>query len=162
VIQFLCFSCQVEQYPEAVHATDSDGEPPLHVACANDNASLQVIQYLVETCPESVQATDFNDWVALHFACSSKVPLQVLEYLVQAWPESIRATTSQFSGGELPLHSACRYKAPVEVVRLLVETWPEAVRATNAHGMTPTGVAVLQEVVSWLQHAEAMVAGQNV
>jgi hypothetical protein len=62
--------------------TDTDGNLPLHLAC-NSQASLKVVQFLVEMDPPAVEAADNVGFWPLHKACCNDAPLDVVLFLVE-------------------------------------------------------------------------------
>jgi ankyrin repeat protein len=55
-------------WPDAVKEKNNKGQLPLHHACLN-NASLDVIQLLVETWPDAVKEKNNKGQLPLHHAC---------------------------------------------------------------------------------------------
>lgn len=77
---------------------DQVGRLPLHNACSNQ-ASLEVIQYLVEEYPEGVIETTMRGSIPLLCACESgHYDPRVISYLIDQDPESILFNTIPSSG----------------------------------------------------------------
>lgn len=127
----------LQQYPDAVKATNNKGDLPLHLACFN-GASLQVVELLVSYYPESLRISDSQGSLAIHWACFGTSPLIVIQNLLLQYPESISIKTSN---GQIPLHYACHGAGRLDVVKVLCEKFPKGIREKNEHGMLPLHIA---------------------
>jgi hypothetical protein len=114
-------------WPDAVKEKDSFGSVPLHYASEN-NAPLDVIQWLVEMWPDAVREKDSDGCLPLHRACTANAPLDVIQLLVDTWPDSVNEHNIE---GSLPVHLAYSVNAPVDVIQLLVELWPRSIHPVN-------------------------------
>jgi ankyrin repeat protein len=63
VVQYL-----VEQFPLSVKVKSKDGRLPLHGACQNDEASLEMVTYLVDRHPDATEVKDANGHTPLQLA----------------------------------------------------------------------------------------------
>lgn len=113
------------------------GMLPLHYACRN-NASEEVVEFLLGQCPETVRMANSSGWLALHLACARGASLQVIEKLVNAWPDSVRQATND---GRMALHFACANHAPLEVVQLLIMHCREALSVQDQNEWAPLHIA---------------------
>jgi ankyrin repeat protein len=59
----------------------------LHFACQGQ-ASLEVVQFLVERNPAALEAADHGGWLPLHYACQYQASLEVVQFLVETPPLS--------------------------------------------------------------------------
>ncbi len=163
--------------PNAVKAEDKCGYVPLHSACLHD-ASLNVVQYLVEQYPDSihvkndyylyracigkenesldaVQKLDYANFgtLPIHLACHGIAPLDVVQFLVKKKPDSIKDKTNN---GKLPLHYAVAadsiYMSSLAIVQFLVGTYPGAIEEPDHHGETPLALACdHDEIKFWME-----------
>lgn len=136
-IQFQTIQQILQQYPDAVKATNDKGDLPVHLACFNE-ASLQVVELLVSYYPESLRIQDSQGSLAIHWACFGTSPLIVIQVLLLHYPESIAAKTHK---GQIPLHYACHDAGRLDVVKVLCEKFPKGIREKNKHGMLPLHIA---------------------
>ena len=118
----------------------------LHFMCQNKNATLNMVQLLLDAFPESVRHEAKTGYMPLHYLCCNEidylfdevpgywdeVAIDVLKLLIEKCPESVR----HVAGGELPIHSAARYQSP-EFCRILIEAYPESERMANNKGALP-------------------------
>jgi ankyrin repeat protein len=149
----------VEQHPEAIKATNEDGECPLHIVCRKGgggvDGAFEVLEYLHHAWPLGLRArTTTNHQIPLHSACfgsNSNVNLEMIQFLVQQWRDSIKA---QDARKRLALHLACFRGASLEVIQYLVAVYPHALQEKDIGGSLPVHLACDNgaplEVVKWL------------
>ncbi len=119
-------------------ALSSTGETPLHVACGNENVTLNMVQLLIDAFPDSLRHEDDKGLMPLHTLCNNKnlddeVAVDILKLLLERCPESVRHAARN---GNLPIHIAARYHSP-DFCRTLIETYPGSERMTNDSGDLP-------------------------
>jgi len=130
----------VEKYPGALAIKSWGGRTPLHHACEN-NAPLEVVQFVAQRCPHDIQARDNYSNLPLHLVCGNpKASLEVVKFLTDL-DENTAKARSRFGlmesrtgipwghdGDYTPLHHACGEGAPLDVMKLLVDLYPEALK----------------------------------
>lgn len=81
---------------------------PLHVACWNENTTLDIVQVLIEAFPESVRMQSVDGGMPLHYLCYGDCDgadaLSIFELLLEKYPEAVAHPTQE---GMLPIHLAC-------------------------------------------------------
>ncbi len=135
----------LEHFPKAARFISKNGSTPLHAMSSNKNATLGMMQLLIDACPGSLRrASDDEGWMPLHVLCRNKnlddlVALNILRSILEKCPgsESVRHTAKK---GNLPLHFAATEKTP-EFCRLLIEAYPGSERITNCQGHLPLHAA---------------------
>jgi len=120
---------------------DNHGRSPLHIAISS-NASLDVIEFLLESEMRAASMQDHLGRLPLHLACIGYDHGQV-ELVRMLIPENPSACSYQSHNGRVPLHLAIEGGAPVQVIDLLVQACPEAVEM-NGCGMNSLFVAIQQ------------------
>jgi len=112
-----------DAYPEAIFASDADGDTPLDNAQRNGNQPaidfLQTqLEYASQAQDEAAMTTSDDDgWLPLHHALKDNVPLGSIKLLTRANPAAVQVADQN---GAYPLHIACEFGS-VKVVQLLVE-----------------------------------------
>ena len=131
--------CLLEFFPDAINLTNEQGWLPLHWACYNINATLEMIQLLVDAAPDSVRSVTNNKGsTPLHKLCCNKTideanAVQILKLLIEECPEVVRHADND---GELPIHLASGRRSP-EFCRVLFEAYPGSVRSATNNGNMP-------------------------
>eukprot|EP00985_Skeletonema_marinoi_P025971 scaffold19606_cov134-Skeletonema_marinoi.AAC.4 len=142
----------LEYFPAAASAADDKGQLPLHFACGyNKNATVNIIQLLIDAAPDSVRSVNkctfkhptsvhsewvINEgWMPLHYLCDNEnvdeiSALEIVKLLLEKHPEAVRHVDNK---GLLPIHIACEFKAP-EFCRVLIEAYPGSERISNESG----------------------------
>ena len=74
--------------------TDSNGNTPLHIACADHRSmvieeSIEVIRFLVESAPKQLEMTNVNGWLPLHYALIQRRNPDIIQILLSANPNAI-------------------------------------------------------------------------
>jgi len=110
---------------------------PLHVACGNQ-ASVDVVKWLVEIYPDAVQVKSNGGWLPLHYACRFQASFPVIKYLIKCYPKALEEETDDCW---LPIHFACRYQGSTEITELLIRKFPESLKAKQLDGWLPLHVA---------------------
>jgi hypothetical protein len=121
-------------YPKAIVE-----DPSLHHALANQ-ATLDIIQYLVTQHPESIFSRK-NGMLPLHTACGHLSSIDVVEYIYRCYPEAIQIP--DFNEHKLPLHLAVTPKgaaaaaasssssSSLAVVQFLIEKYPDGLKTPD-------------------------------
>jgi ankyrin repeat protein len=113
-------------FPLGTQSRTNEGWLPLHHAC-RCNASLPILELLVQNYTESVTIPNGKGLLPLHFACAHQAPLEVVTYLLDIYPEGILVPNQN---QRLPIHIAFASRAPQDVIELLIHLTLEAVHAT--------------------------------
>lgn len=111
--------------PEAARTPDAVlGWLPIHIACKHD-ASVAVLDMLVQAYPEGLSTADKDGNLPLHYACALESP-ECARYLLQACSETVSLKNNK---GQTPLHLACsRYDVSTELVQELIQLDKDACR----------------------------------
>ncbi len=123
--------------PNSCRRRTSKGMLPLHYIC-REQASEDVVDFMLSQYPESVQVPTASGWFPLHLACARGSSLGVIQRLIQEWPESARQATQD---GRMALHFACANHAPLQVVQLLVQQNWHAIQVQDRNQWTPLHIA---------------------
>ena len=122
-------------------ATNEPYQIPINIAVYHD-ASLDVIQTLIEAAPEMLLKQDPGSRVGLTtlLVALQRQPKNVdlIKLILKLRPQA--ASTKDIKHNS-PLHVACQYLWPVEIIRSIYYAYPEALSAANFHGETPRHVA---------------------
>ena len=133
--------CLLGYFPSAASAVSSIGITPLQMLCFNENATLNMVQLVVDACPESLDRGDNDGFTPLHFLCNNKdledtTALDILAFYLERCPEAAQRVDE---GGRLPIHVACRGLGckSFEFCRMLIEAYPgsERIAASGAYGL---------------------------
>jgi ankyrin repeat protein len=77
-------------FPEASTRVGTSNMNPLHITCSSQNASVQVIQVLLEGgLPAQTEMRDVDGDTPLHAACRCGAPIEVLQVLLQTNPRPV-------------------------------------------------------------------------
>lgn len=120
---------------------DNHGRTPLAIAISS-NASLDIIEFLLDTEPRAASVQDHLDRLPLHLACIGYDygQLELVRLLIAVNSQACR---HESRNGRTPLHLAIEGGASVHVIQLLTKTFPEAVEMA-ACGMSPLNCAIRQ------------------
>jgi ankyrin repeat protein len=126
---------------------------PLHYACNNKNATLGIIQLLIDAAPDSVRSMTNNGNMPLHILClSSKVDetaaIEILKLLIEMCPEALRHANDK---GDLPIHLAAERKSP-EFCRVLIEAYPGSEQRTDGNGALPLHLACYYNTLAAVEY----------
>jgi len=83
----------------AIQMINSKGASPLHIACAREDASKELIESLTDAWPNAVVTFDNDGNSPLHIACINNAPAEVIKYLTEKSPAMLDKTNSR---GDLP------------------------------------------------------------
>ena len=127
----------LDYFPDAGSAIHED-ETPLHVICRNQNATLGMVQLLIDASPDSLRHQDFADMTPLYYFCYNRkfgdeVGLEILKLLLEKCPESVRLV-ARF--GNLPIHAAASFQS-ADFCRMLIDKYPGSERLTSEDGLLP-------------------------
>lgn len=80
--------------PRQIFYQDSNGNTPLHIACADHRfmlieESIEVIRFLVEVAPKQLEMTNTYGWLPLHQALVQRRNPEIIEILLHANPYAI-------------------------------------------------------------------------
>ena len=137
--------CLLEYFPNAVKDVEDDRfeQLPLHNICHNKNATLGMVQLLIDAYPESVGHEGNNGWTPLHALCCNNnlddedLGLGIMKLLLERCPESVRRATRY---GMLPLHFAAGGQSH-QFCRVLIEAYPGSERMADHSGRLPFHMA---------------------
>lgn len=131
-----------EALPQSLHAKDSHGALPVHVAVGlrpRRAVTLRILQRLVELYPGSLLVPNADGDLPLHIAIRQKpLELAIVEFLLVTCPRSALIPNGD---GNLAIHIAIDH-CEFHFVRSLVRLAPEASRRVGAAGRTPLHGAV--------------------
>lgn len=138
-------------YPPALHHKESVKRTmPFHYACTFQ-ASLDVIEWMIEIDPTLVKTPREDLMYPLHLAAYFKASYDVVHRLIQAWPEAVEL---QDSGAWSILHAAVSGQASLDIVRQLHSLKPSNILTLDDKRRTPLHLACWKkgnsEVVSFL------------
>ena len=125
-------------FPDAATAPDENGLTPLHHACKNKNATLNIIRILIDAAPDCVRSVTHDGWTPLHILCRNRelneeTAIQILKLLIEKQPDAVRHVDNR---GFLPIHYASGWRSP-EFCFLLIEAYPGSERMTTTKGALP-------------------------
>lgn len=113
-------------------------EYPVNIALDRD-ASLDVLQLLVQAGPEVLRAQDGPELCCtLSLALNKKRDEDIVRMIVEANPDCLKVTDRY---ANLPLHIACATGASLAVVKLLCMLYPAGIDQKNLHGQKPLEIA---------------------
>lgn len=120
-------------WPEGAHATNGEGDTPLHRAAACNHHAI--LRRLLDVDAEGPSRANLHGRYPIHFAALSP-GVESLEILLAAWPEGVRSVDGM---GNTPLHFAAR-RNPATLRRLLA-AWPEGWKVANSVRETPESIS---------------------
>ena len=126
------------------HATDSEGQTPLHVCCSSQE-NPELVQHLITKCGCNPNQIDTDGNTGLHFA-SCEGFLRVVKCLIE---EHRCDPALRNNNGVTPLHFAC-HSSHLELARYLVDDKHCSVDVTDNDGDTPLHWASDLRVVQYL------------
>ena len=110
--------CLLEYFSDAAGAIhegetilQGQGETPLHVICHNQNATLGIVQLLIDASPDSLHHLNRIGMTPLLHLCfnsnaDDEVKLEVLNLRIEKCPESVRRVARL---SYLPIHAAAGF-----------------------------------------------------
>jgi ankyrin repeat protein len=110
------------------------GALALHLAVSY-GASLDVVQFLVQTWHESLHVKNNYGWLSLHLAVRDSESLDLVRFLVEQCPPSVQMRTDD--EWSTVLHIAAHYSRKLEIVQFVHQSWPDALREQSDDGCTP-------------------------
>jgi hypothetical protein len=126
---------------------NADGETPLHRACGDRHASVEVFRRLLEENQEALTKKDRSGETPLHLALRyHRDSPMILRLLLDRFPSRFLGITN--SGGFTPLHSACLWGVSVEIIRQMVGMFPKALRMLIDYGWAPLHLACYADLPS--------------
>jgi len=131
----------LKYFPAAANATDdNNGWSPLHTACHNKNATLNIVQLLIDAAPNSIQSPDKSGALPLHVACQHHESASVVQYLLSHGEVTIDAVDRK---GNTALHLSCR-GAKYDTIALLLEEY-DAVSVSTRNTRKKLPIEILWE-----------------
>jgi ankyrin repeat protein len=131
------------EYPQAIHARNNDGDTPLDV-CRRFNDFDPIRTFLEAQLEWERQAReqrqpDEQGQLPVHrfFQRSADVSVGTAELMISANPES---ATARDNIGCTPLHYACKF-GHVDVVKFLLDSNEESLKVVNSSGELPIHLA---------------------
>ena len=136
VLKFL-----IDSDEESVQYDGGYGRVPFLMACTNKNASLTLLDLILDYWPEAIHQQDVCGDKAMHLLSSNDEldddkSEQIFHYLLQKNYEALRETNHD---DYLPLHCAASNKSP-RFCQLLIDAYPESLKITT-DGYTPLFLA---------------------
>lgn len=128
---------------------------PLHFACGYE-ASVDVVQLLLEAYPKATEVQDNDGDLPLHIACYNGLSTNIVRMLLETYP---KATEISNNKGYLPLHCACKYESSLETVKVIYETFPEAITRKDSYGKLPADYAYSNSAFSREMLSDIFVIG---
>ena len=122
-------------YPEAIFASDRNGNTPLDFARSEGNQpAIDFLQtqlvYARQAQDMTAMATlDDDGWLPLHRALKNNAPLGSIKLLTRANPANLNVADRK---GAYPLHIACEFSL-VNVVKYLVELDEDTLNSVDAN-----------------------------
>ena len=144
-------------FPDAATATDENWLTPLHHACKNKNATLNIVRILIDAAPDSGRSVSTEGWMPLHYLCQNKhvdeaSAMKILKLLIEKCPEAVRHTDNR---GRLPIHYAAEINCP-EFCRLLIEAYPGSEQMTSAKGDLPFHLACYYNSLATVEYLHGL------
>jgi len=88
---------------QSVQILNLKGASPLHIACAREDASKELIESLTEAWPNAIVTYDNDGNSPLHVACMNNAPAEVIKYLTEKSPDMLDKRNLR---GDLPYFMA--------------------------------------------------------
>ena len=146
--------CLLDYFPAAASDTNVHGWSPLHSACGNkNNATLEIIQLIVNAAPNSVRSVTNKGSMPLHILCNNHqlyemAAIEILTLLIEEYPEAVRHANN---AGSLPLHLASKGRS-LGFCHLLIEAYPGSERITNAKGALPLHITCVKGSLATVEY----------
>lgn len=145
---------KLEQLPSIViecteYKNYYDEYPFLHSACKNKNATLEIIQRLLDKFSQvaelyAIYGTSTEKGLPIHFYLSPTIDvvnIDIVKVLVKAYPQALLISDKFFSFTPLQVLLYNRnIDNLLEVVMFLLEAGPSSIRMVNKHQRTPLHV----------------------
>jgi len=137
-----------------ISATTNDGWSPLHIACANEYNTLNIVQILIDRAPDSVRiVTKDKGLMPIHALCNinkmkEKTTIEILKLLIEKHHGAVRHANND---GNLPIHIASVRRSPA-FCRVLIEAYPGSERMSNDRGMFPFHLACYYNTVATVEY----------
>ena len=109
-------------------------------ACANKNATLEIVQLLYNnTLPGAPHLWDNYGWLPIHHLCCNKdlddvASLDILRFMLNIDPTFARVVDND--NGCLPIHHAAKNQSTA-FCKILIDAYPESLRIESGIGMLP-------------------------
>ena len=114
----------LQNFPGAAGGPDEkEFQPiPLHVACWNRNATVEIISLLIDAFPQSVFKRSIDGGMPLHYLCCGDCAdsMNVLRLLLETYPEAVGHPNQ---ADMLPLHLACMGSKSDEFCQVLADAY---------------------------------------
>ena len=143
-----------DAYPEAIFASDADGDTP--AISANhpvlDFLETQLVYARRAQDMTAMTTVDENGWLPLHRALNDDAPLGSIKLLMRANPTSLQVCDRN---GVYPVHIACKFSS-VKVVKYFVELPGDTLNNIDANKDSPLHYACRRgnlDVVKYLLEA---------
>ena len=129
--------CLLKYFPAAVNeADDRNGCLPLHYAC-RCNATLGLIELLIDANPDSVRHEDNNGFSPLHWLCANKDTdiTEIIQCLLSYYPAAVNVADDW---ERLPLTYACENSnVSLVIIQLLIDAAPDSIHCEDCSGRLP-------------------------
>ena len=121
-------------FPDALLCQESvKSTLPFHYACTFQ-ASLQVVDWMIQLDPSQLHSPRKDGMYALHLAVFFEAPQLVVNRIIELWPEGL---VMDYTGEWSVLHAAAAGKADVDLVRRLYEANPDSIISLDERRRTP-------------------------
>ena len=126
-----------DAYPEAIFASDRDGDTPLDIAREEGKQpAMEFLQTQLEYAEQSrntATTVDENGQLPLHRALKDNIPLGSIKLLVNGNPDALNVADQNEA---YPLHIACEFSS-VKAVKYLVELAEDTLNDVDANKDSP-------------------------
>ncbi|CAI8036383.1 Ankyrin-1, partial [Geodia barretti] len=109
------------------------GRTPLHYACENENASIDLVQYLMNLEGVNVNVKDTRYGFTPLDIAAAHAPIELVKYMIE---EKNCYDPANYEGSNTPLHHAA-LRGNLPVVQYLVDTRGFDVNSKGWHDRTP-------------------------
>jgi ankyrin repeat protein len=143
----------IEAYPRSRRRIDLNNWLPIHHAISlGQNASFEIIEYLLEVFEEGATKVVEFGRTCLHLAVLYQCKPYIIAMLLNVYPEGALIKTKILE--QTPLHYSVRYKNTIDIVRILTDANRELLKSEDGTGRLPLHIALRnrcsQSVINWI------------
>ena len=123
----------------AIRIVDGDGRTPLHLACRNEDMTLEIMQFIYSKWPEAIGMRDNNGFLPFRFLCScmdGSASLDILRFMLSIDSTVVRERDSD----NLPIHLAIVRKS-FAFCKVLIDAYPESLKIGVGDSLLPIHLA---------------------
>lgn len=141
-----------KMFPKAVNKPDAYGYLPLHLACMNNNPSLDVVEHMIRLYPEGCLATSTDGSTPLHMIARQpvdsydklEITVKIIKILIRSGGQ--RTLKAVDKDGYIPLHICALGDSTrafqQKLIKYMIKKYPGGLNAKDHSGRTPRDVAV--------------------